>query len=558
MRVLHRKTSSRQKKKRSHPFQTLALRPTVMVIGALAIVFGPVSTLGQRALGVDVSHHNGSGINWSSVHNAGITFAWTKATEGTYFIDGDFTSNESGAKAAGVKMGAYHFAQPSLTSPGSEENYFWSMAGSYINADGKTLMPMLDMEVFTGVVGASSYSAWANAWCKAAVSDASGAGVSINPFIYVSACNACYFDSSVSQWFADIANYSGNSAQSSNPWTSCSSCNAWGAGQWDVWQYSSSGSVSGISGGVDVDVFNGSSSGLTSQYVAKTTASTGWHTWSSLGGILTSAPSACSYGANLIDVYVRGTDNQIWQRSWNGTAWTSVWIEHTLLPSGITAAGAPAASANNQVNNREDLYVVGSDGNLWHDWWAPGSGWRGWQNLGNPGVNLVGAPAATTWAAGRYDVVAVGTDGATYHIYYNSAGWAPWQNLGGLTQYDPTACSWGPNRLDIYVNGSGLIYHKYWAGSGWIDWYQDLPEIRTSYALGSSSWGTGRIDLFANYGGSIRHCWYNGSRWAADWSEAHPGVTATSAACSTSWGYNRIDVFVRGSDNTCQHMYWGE
>jgi len=36
-------------------------------------------------------------INWTSVKNAGIAFAWTKATEGTTYVDPFFTANINGA-----------------------------------------------------------------------------------------------------------------------------------------------------------------------------------------------------------------------------------------------------------------------------------------------------------------------------------------------------------------------------------------------------------------------------------------------------------------------------
>src|ERR1019366_9113294 len=124
-----------------------------IVIG-LGIVVGPGQVI-ARPLGIDVSSYQGS-INWSSVKNSGMTFAGAKATEGTFYIDAYFTGNENNGKAAGVYMGAYHFAHPESDSPGSEENYFWNEAKDYIKSDGKTLMPMLDMEVFNGVVGASS------------------------------------------------------------------------------------------------------------------------------------------------------------------------------------------------------------------------------------------------------------------------------------------------------------------------------------------------------------------------------------------------------------------
>src|ERR1700693_3999202 len=91
----------------------------VVVIGA-GIVAGPEPAMAQRALGTDVSNYQGPGINWTSVKNAGVSFAWAKATEGTGFIDADFTINEANAKAAGVPIGAYDFAHPEANTPSAE------------------------------------------------------------------------------------------------------------------------------------------------------------------------------------------------------------------------------------------------------------------------------------------------------------------------------------------------------------------------------------------------------------------------------------------------------
>ncbi|MGZ5565475.1 MAG: glycoside hydrolase family 25 protein, partial [Limisphaerales bacterium] len=242
---------------------------TAAIAAALGLTVGAQDTMASRALGIDVSSYQGGGINWTSVKNSGRTFAWAKATEGTTITDSDFTINQNNGKAAGVIMGAYHFAHPASSSGGTEENYFWGVAGGHIQGDGKTLMPMLDMEVFSGHVGATSYSDWANQWINAAVADAAAAGVSITPFIYTSACSACNFDSSVSRWNADIADYNGQSSQTGTPWSTCSSCAVWGAGAWDAWQYTDAASVSGVSGGVDGDVINGSSA---APYVAQSTS----------------------------------------------------------------------------------------------------------------------------------------------------------------------------------------------------------------------------------------------------------------------------------------------
>lgn len=65
----------------------------------------------KTMIGIDVSHNNGS-IDWNKVKNdpQGIQFTYVKATQGVDFVDPKFAANVTGAKAAGIKWGAYHFA----------------------------------------------------------------------------------------------------------------------------------------------------------------------------------------------------------------------------------------------------------------------------------------------------------------------------------------------------------------------------------------------------------------------------------------------------------------
>ncbi len=241
------------------------LRIAVILLG-LQLMIGTGRLMAQRPLGIDVSSYQGSGVNWSSVKSSGVTFAWAKATEGTYDDDADFVVNENNGKAAGVIMGAYHFCRPDQNSPATEANFFWSDANGYIKADGLTFIPMLDFETFNGVTGGLSYAQWANAWCADIQTDGANIGLLVKPIIYISACKASYLDGTVSQWYNDIANYGAvdgqNNPQTGNPWSSCASDDVWGSGVWNVWQYESIGTVPGISGNVDHDVFNGTAAGL--------------------------------------------------------------------------------------------------------------------------------------------------------------------------------------------------------------------------------------------------------------------------------------------------------
>ncbi len=227
----------------------------------LFLTLGCGQAMAQRAQGIDVSRWQGT-INWTSVKGGGYAFAWAQATRGAYLTNVNFVANMVNGKAAGVLMGAYHYATPATNSPSVEANYFWNLAGPYINADGKTLMPMLDMEEFGGHLGATSYSDWASQWYNIVVAKATAAGVTIKPVMYSSACSYCNMNSSSSIFGSWVANYGGGDPQTGTPWSACSGCNLWGGGIWHFWQYSNTGSVPGISGAVDLDVFNGTTAQL--------------------------------------------------------------------------------------------------------------------------------------------------------------------------------------------------------------------------------------------------------------------------------------------------------
>jgi GH25 family lysozyme M1 (1,4-beta-N-acetylmuramidase) len=229
------------------------------------MVLAVAKVLAQRPLGIDVSHYQFS-IDWASVKSSGVTFAWAKATEGVTYNDDYFTINEGNARAAGVLIGAYHFASPTnnlgLTGAAQEAAHFWSVASNYIKGGGGNLMPMLDIEQDLTAANPpytrATLSAWVNTWCSNLVSTAAANGVTIKPVVYTYTSYASqWLDSSVTIWPLWMAQYPASpDPQNGAP----SSTYPWSA--WSVWQYSSTGTVPGISGDCDLDVFNGSSAGL--------------------------------------------------------------------------------------------------------------------------------------------------------------------------------------------------------------------------------------------------------------------------------------------------------
>ncbi len=98
------------------------------------------STLRYPRQGIDVSHYQGA-IRWSRLPDAGVDFAYIKATEGGDYTDPTFAANWAGARAVGVERGAYHFFN--RCRPGAEQ------AANFIHAvprDRDALPPAIDLE----------------------------------------------------------------------------------------------------------------------------------------------------------------------------------------------------------------------------------------------------------------------------------------------------------------------------------------------------------------------------------------------------------------------------
>jgi hypothetical protein len=172
----------------------------------------------------------------------------------------------------------------------------------------------------------------------------------------------------------------------------------------------------------------------------------------SLGGGLTSGPTACSWGQGRLDVFVRGADNALHHKWYDGS-----WSDWESLGGGLTSN--PAAASWGQ--GRLDVFVRGADNALHHKWYD--GGWSGWESLGG---GLTSGPAVASWGQGRLDVFVRGADNALHHKWYDG-GWNNWESLGGLLTSDPGAASWGANRIDVFARGGDdALWHKFWDG----DW----------------------------------------------------------------------------------------
>jgi GH25 family lysozyme M1 (1,4-beta-N-acetylmuramidase) len=197
--------------------------------------------------GIDISHWQGT-INWTKVAGAGKRFAYMKASEDTWYVDPTYQTNRAQANANGLLVGAYHFSQPNATigSATAQADHFLDTATP---ASGD-LLPVLDLER-TGGLGQNKLIAWVQEY-MARIYERTG----VQGVIY---CSPNFWRTNMGDttWFSD----NGYDVLWVAHWTTATTPivpgGAWGGDGWTFWQYTSDGSVPGISGRVDLNRYNG-------------------------------------------------------------------------------------------------------------------------------------------------------------------------------------------------------------------------------------------------------------------------------------------------------------
>ena len=225
------------------------LRSRLALVVAFFAVATPTSAA-NFARGIDVSHWKGT-INWPRVAHGGYRFAFTEATNG-FKTDWTYARNRSGAEAAGLAFGAFHFARPAGSTPQGVLANAVAQADLFVSVaapETGELAPVLDLEQ-TGGLSRPALRAWTSAWLGEVQRQ-----VGIRPTIYVSPAfwrralgDVSVFATGGSQLWIAHWRVPSPRVPASN----------WGATGWTFWQWTDCSHVPGIRGCVDGDVYRGS------------------------------------------------------------------------------------------------------------------------------------------------------------------------------------------------------------------------------------------------------------------------------------------------------------
>lgn len=188
----------------------------------------------MKIIGIDVSTWQGK-IDWNQVKNSDVKFAILRSSFGSpdpSQVDNQFENNYKGAKAAGIPVGAYHYGYAVSEAEARQEAKFFldTIKGKqfeypvYYDVEDNGTMGALSRQTLTNVI-------------KAFCSEVEKAGYYVGVYASLS-----WLDG---KFYPDQLPYDIWAAQY---FTECQY-----SGQYGMWQYTSSGSVPGIQGGVDMN-----------------------------------------------------------------------------------------------------------------------------------------------------------------------------------------------------------------------------------------------------------------------------------------------------------------
>jgi len=227
---------------------TTPTRPLLAALASCLLLMTGSASAMSSVSGPDVSsyqHPSGQTISWGSAKASGsATFGFVKASEGPGYTNPYFASDFAGMAAAGMIRGAYHFASPS-TSAAAQAQHFVDVTGT-LHQKGD-LPPVLDLET-SGGLSPTALIAWTQSYLQT-IKTLTGRNAIIytGPYFWQTAMANSGAFSGYPLW---IATY-GPAPQIPGGWST-----------YTFWQYTSSATLPGVTGAVDMSVFNGTLASL--------------------------------------------------------------------------------------------------------------------------------------------------------------------------------------------------------------------------------------------------------------------------------------------------------
>lgn len=213
-------------------FMSLTL---ALFLASAASVYALPPAPGEQWQGIDVSEWQGN-INFEQVAASGIKIVYIRSSLGNSYIDPYFQQNYQKARAAGLKIGFYHYVTARSVSQAKSQAQFFARV-----VQGKRFQCRLAMD-FEDLTGLSAAQATEIGLAFIRETEKASGKKAV---VYSNTYNAgAMFHGALTKYPLWAASYGVPQPSSAVNWTS-----------WAGWQYTDKGQIPGISGYVDRDIF---------------------------------------------------------------------------------------------------------------------------------------------------------------------------------------------------------------------------------------------------------------------------------------------------------------
>ncbi|MEV4312391.1 hypothetical protein [Actinocrispum sp. NPDC049592] len=198
--------------------------------------------------------------------------------------------------------------------------------------------------------------------------------------------------------------------------------------------------------------------------------------WTRLDGHrILGQPAAYGSAGGRIDLFVRGSDNAAYQRTFRNGQWGPwIWLGGDLTDAPTVAFTSPSSWT---------LFARGKDGQVWQ---RPSNAW--WSSIGAPnGKPIYGRPSAVVDGNGPH--VAVRTADDSVWIWENGA----WAGLGGTISGSPAIVA-TLGRIYLFARASDYtLWQRNFSDGSWGGWFPrgEFPSNAFDGSLGAAAGDNG-------------------------------------------------------------------
>lgn len=187
------------------------------------------------------------------------------------------------------------------------------------------------------------------------------------------------------------------------------------------------------------------------------------------------------------------------------------------------------------ASSSSEAFVRGMNGHLWHN------GPAGWSDTD---FAMVGVAAVLQGAVNGFDVFYRDPTNKLMHAFRTGAGWTT-QSTGGVIITDPAAVSWGAGRFDVVALGTDYkLYHWWWNGNA----ISSELVANNAEGLGPPALVTGGVDqLHIFFRGWDRALYTLRSKGTAPWTlESVGGIMLNFPSAVANTKNAVLRAYVRG------------